>query len=61
MTEIGPSAFAGCGSLTRVVLPESVTSIGKGAFERCGSLTVTVPRGSYAEQYCRENEVNYTY
>ena len=45
VTEIGIFAFALCGSLTEVTIPEGVTSIGAGAFQSCGSLTeVTIPK-----------------
>ena len=41
---IASSAFAGCTSLTDVVLPDSVTSIGSRAFEGCSSLkTISIP------------------
>lgn len=44
VTNIGNSAFAGCGSLASVDIPSSVTSIGENAFEKCTSLTnVVIP------------------
>ena len=44
VAKIGGSAFSGCGSLTSVTIPASVTSIGRWAFEYCSSLTsVTIP------------------
>ena len=44
--EIGLLAFAGCLSLARVALPESLTEIGPNAFFRCGALTeLTLPAG----------------
>ena len=39
----------------------SVTGIGDEAFYGCGSLTLTVSRDSEAEQYCKENDLAYTY
>ena len=36
---VDENAFRGCGNLTKVVLPNSVTSIGKRAFENCASLS----------------------
>lgn len=55
---IGNSAFSGCGSLTSIDIPDSVTSIGHSAFFGCGSLTsIELPYGvtsiaSYAFYNC---------
>lgn len=59
-------------ALASVTVPGSVTHIGKDAFGvlRAGGgaftgpiegLTVTVWQGSYAEEYCRQNGLNYKY
>ena len=62
VTFIGDEAFFNCMSLTAVTIPDSVTSIGKDAFTYCAeSLTITVGRNSYAEEYCRENGLQYAY
>ena len=58
---IGDFAFYSCEFLTSISIPDSVTSIGNSAFSRCRKLTLTVPRDSYAAQYCRENGLDYTY
>ena len=59
---IGDFAFSGCTSLACLTLPDSVTSIGTDAFSGCSRLrTITVSRGSYAAQYCKENCLPYTY
>ena len=43
-TSIGNYAFAGCSSLTNVVIPNNVMSIGNNAFASCTSLTsVSIP------------------
>jgi hypothetical protein len=46
VTCIGPSAFAGCGSLTSVTIPASVTNIGDSAFAGCGNLTALYFNGN---------------
>ncbi len=61
VTFIGDSTFAYCNSLTSVTIPASVTSIGKDAFTGCPLLTLTVERDSFAEQYCVENGLTYTF
>ena len=44
ITNIGNSAFNGCGSLKSVTIPESVESIGNYAFYNCGRLSsITIP------------------
>ena len=59
---IGDYAFNYCSSLTGITLPDSVTSIGDRAFDYCSSLTsITVSRDSYAAQWCKENNLRYTY
>ena len=59
VTEIGLAAFRGCAGLTALSIPAGVEKIGSRAFADCENLTLTVAGGSYAEQYCRENELNY--
>ena len=61
VTGIGDRAFSFCFNMAEVTLPDSVTSIGNYAFYGCGSLTLTVSRDSEAEQYCKENDLAYTY
>ena len=59
VTSIGVATFTGCCDLISVTLPGSVTAIGASAFEGCNSLTLTVNRGSFAEQYAKENQIPY--
>jgi hypothetical protein len=70
LTVIGEGAFLDCYSLERVTVPASVTQIGRDAFslldEETGAcepipgLRLTVPGGSYAAQYCKDNGLTYT-
>ena len=46
MTSIGIQAFVNCYSLTKITIPENVTSIKSSAFERCESLTTVVIKSS---------------
>lgn len=58
---IGEVAFYQCPNLPRIVIPKSVKFIGEYAFRKCDKLTVIVEKGSYAEKYCRENDVKYSF
>jgi len=42
ITEIWTEAFARCKNLTKVIIPNTVTTIGRSAFYRCGSLAQVV-------------------
>ncbi len=63
--EIDQSAFGNCGSLKTVELPKSLKKMaagdGSGSFAGCGSLTAVLHKGSYAERYCAENKIPFTY
>lgn len=62
ITSIGYLAFSYCMHLTDIIIPASVTTIGDNAFSGCDKLTtITVSRGSYAAQYCKDNDLPYTY
>ena len=57
---LGSLAFLGCKALSKVVIPESVTTIGANAFYNCASdFTIYCFRDSYAMQYAIDNSLNY--
>ena len=59
VVSIGDRAFSDCLSLSSLAIPSGVTGIGDDAFEDCPKLTLRVPKGSYAEEYAKENEIKY--
>ncbi len=57
---LGSLAFLGCKSLSKIVIPESVTSIGANAFYNCASdFTIYCYGDTYAMQYAIDNSLNY--
>lgn len=46
-------------TITEITLPASVVEIGEKAFAYIDNLTVKAPRGSFAEKYCKEHNINY--
>lgn len=58
---IGDFAFLYCHEMEEISLPKSVSEIGISVFSDCPKLTVTVDKGSYAENYCKENQINFKY
>ena len=59
---IGEECFSFCENLVSVSIPASVTDIGNGAFaEVHEKFKATVVRNSYAEEYCKENDIRFSY
>ena len=59
VTSIGLLAFNNCINLETVEIPQSVTQIGEYAFDLCERLTIRGYRGSYAETYAYENNIDF--
>ena len=66
--EIGQCAFEGCENLETVYLPESLKKIKnlsvkdkspRTPFDGCPNIKAIVHKGSYAEKYCRRNNILY--
>lgn len=57
---IGKRAFADCGNLIYVTIPESVAQIEDDAFEGCGALVIAAPEGSVAHGYALEHNMYWT-
>ena len=57
--EIGFNAFRDCEGLRIIYMPSSLTRIMdyKFAFSGCPRFTICAPKGSYAEQYAKENDL----
>jgi len=58
VTSIGNKAFDECDNLTSVTIPASVTSIGEEAFGWDSDITLIVDKGSFAEKYAKENNID---
>lgn len=59
---IGAECFMFCRNLQNIEIPDSVKEIGEHCFSHaCESLTAIVSHNSYAEKYCKENNIKYKY
>ncbi len=57
LRSIDAGCFWGCERLTEAHIPASCTDIGEYAFLDCPKLSIMAPRGSYAEEYAKENNI----
>lgn len=57
VTTIGKDAFEDCSSLKSITIPNSITTIGDDAFVDCESITIQCNPSSYAEKYCKDNNL----
>ncbi len=51
--------FAHCEEMESIFIPSSVSCIGKSAFYECENLIVYCAKNSYAESFCKQNEISY--
>lgn len=70
VTELEQHAFAYCGALKTAVIPAAVGKMKnytyrghapETVFHECNDLTAVVKPKSYAEKYCKRNEIKYVY
>lgn len=61
VTKINAWAFVHCTQLRSLTLPRSLRDIGYAAFYECnqGLLTIYAPSGSYAQEYAKNNGMNF--
>lgn len=57
VVSISDYAFSHCDNLATIIIPDSVLHIAANAFNDCDHLTICGQKGSYAEQYARENSI----
>lgn len=57
ISELPYRAFISCENLEECFIPDSVVSIADNAFYNCPKLTIICSKGSYAEQFARDNNI----
>lgn len=56
---IGAHAFENCSSMESIVIKGNVVEISEDAFDGCDKLTIYGTKGSYAEQYANEHNIQF--
>ena len=59
VTSIGKYAFSNCTNLKEIEIPKSVTDIDSTAFNGDSELTIQCYKDSYAEQFAKENNIEF--
>ena len=59
LTHIGEKAFYGCISMKDIYLPETLNSIGADAFSNCDHLVIHGKKGTLAEQYAKDYQIDF--
>lgn len=57
--DIEQASFAECSNLKQINLPSSLEYISEDAFENCPNIIATVDEGSYAESWCKKNNIEF--
>lgn len=58
---IGANAFLNCLNLISIKIPANVTYIASSAFEGCVKLTIYCEENSYAEEFAKNNNIQFSY
>ena len=61
VTTLGEKVFYECKNLEEVEVPYTVTEIGSDAFSSCNGIKIICLQGSYAEEYAKNNNLEYEY
>ena len=61
VTTIGRRAFWDCHALTSVFIPKKTKIIGEDAFGHSSKVVIQCEKGSFAEQYAKENGIPFAY
>ena len=57
--KIGSYAYSSCPNLTKIYIPESVREIGEGFLYNSPNAVVVTPKGSFAEEFCKNHSINH--